>query len=155
MVFYNMAENMPPRIYISAMETEVTGLPRFDPQAAELLASLSEVGYDVFWEKQWRDYTIIEQEIATCDALLAIVDTTWTSSTWMAMEVTWAIGHFSMVNPPSPLMKPIPIFIYPVSQDASERFPFNHHAPILLDRDASTAVNQIKLTLPLMAGIAD
>ena len=132
------------------METEVTGLPRFDPKAVELLARLSEVGYDVFWEKQWREYAIIEREIAACDTLLAIVDTTWTSSTWMASEVTWAMGHFGAIETSNPLMAPIPILLYPVAINASDRFPFNHYAPTILSRDVEAAVAQFKEILPIV-----
>ena len=130
--------NKPPRIYISAMETEVTGLPQFDPQASNLLAKLAAAGYDVAWEKEFRGYDVIERDIAESDALLAIVDR------------TWAMGHFSMMQPPSPLMPPIPIFMYPVTDDAEERFPFNHHLPILLDRAVNKALQQAAEILPVL-----
>ena len=144
-----MANDRPTRIYISAMETEVTGLPRFDPQAADLLEMLSSVEYDVFWQKQWRGYELIEREIAACDALLAVVDTTWSSSTWMASEVTWAMGDFGAMDTANPRMAPIPVLLYPVAPDATLRFPFNYREPVLLERDVDLAVAQIQERLPL------
>ena len=142
--------NKPPRIYIPAMETEVTGLPRFDLQASDLLAQLALASYDIFWGKQWRDYEIVDHEITDCEALFAVVDRAWSCSTWMAMEVTWAMGHFSMANPPSPLISSIPTFMYPVSEDAEERFPSNHHAPVILARDVAEAVQQVLGVLPVL-----
>ena len=74
------------------METEIEGRPRFDAEAVRLLDRMRELGFDVFWRREFRSYEIIEREIMACDFLLAIVDMTWTGSAWMASEVTWANG---------------------------------------------------------------
>ena len=99
-----------PKIYISAMETHVSGKSIFDEQAIQLLELLKETGFELFWEKEFRAYKQIEQEISQCQALLAIVDETWQSSTWMASEVTWANGDSGAMHTPNQRMKPIPIF---------------------------------------------
>ena len=148
-----MANSQPTRIYISAMETDVEGKPRFDPQAADLLARLSQIGYAAVWEKQHRDYDVIEKDIAASDALLAVVDTTWASSTWMASEVTWAMGDFGAMETSNPRMTPIPVFLYPVAPDAPLRFPFNYRESVLLDRDIDLAIAQIRKRLPLRSEV--
>jgi hypothetical protein len=131
-------------IYISAMETDVPGRSRFDPQAAELLQALADRGYRLHWEKAKRPYAEIQEEIASCDALLAIVDSTWTSSTWMASEVTWALGELGAIET-SNRMKAIPVFLYPVDEDRLEKemFPFGYPGTRVLHRDVTTAVQQV------------
>lgn len=96
-------------IYISAIEHYAEA---FDTRALEVMRRLESHGYTVWWQKQIRPYEIIEQEIADCDALLALIDETWWSSTWMASEVTWAIGEGGAIDTPNPKMQPIPVFIY-------------------------------------------
>src|SRR4051794_2243515 len=81
------------RIYVSALYTGEPGFSVKDRQATELLHQLKDAGYDVYWEQDFRGYPIIEQEIADSDAMLVIMDTYWWSSTWMAIEVTWAYGY--------------------------------------------------------------
>ena len=143
-----MASGQPPRIYVSAMETEVEGQPRFDPRALRLLTRLAEVGYVVAWEKEFRGYDIIETDLATCDALLAIVDSTWSCSTWMAIEAEYALR-----GPGSGLttrMRPIPVLLYPIASDASLRYPFNSYPSVLLDRNVENAVAQVREKQPLV-----
>lgn len=97
-------------IYVSAMETNISGKQIFDKQAAALLELLKETGVELFWEKRWRDYSRIEQEIASCDALLAIVNKTWQSSTWMASEITWANGQRGAIHTSNPCINPSRFF---------------------------------------------
>jgi hypothetical protein len=136
------------RLYISAMETFLTGEPVFDSQAGQLLTRLTREGYLVHWEKQWRSYEIIEQEIAASEALLAIVDETWRSSTWMGSEVTWANGQGGALPTSNAHIKPIPIFLYPVAE-VKPWFPFSYDGPMLLSRNVDTATRQILDALPL------
>lgn len=137
------------RIYISALETEVPGLPRFDERAVWLLDSLASAGLTLFWEKASRPYEQIEREISECQALLAIVDPTWTSSTWMAIEVIWALGHAGLTS--NPQMAPIPVFLYPVDEPrvSAGLFPFGWSGTLTLQRDVQKAVEQI---LQVMGG---
>lgn len=137
------------RIYVSAMETEVEGLPRFDPQAATLLERLSAIGYVVVWEKQHRGYDVIEKDIAASDALLAIVDTTWFSSTWMAIEVTYANGMGGSGLTTNPPMMPIPVLLYPVAPDISLPSLYGMCETMPLVRDVEKAIVQIMEKLPL------
>lgn len=130
------------------METHVRGEPIFDHRAEELLKGLNLEGFEVYWEKKHRDYEIIEREIAGCDALLAIVDATWHSSTWMSIEVSWANGYWGFSsNTPNPRMKPIPIFMYPILEREKWGGLRNFPGPMVLDLDVSEAISQIKRIL--------
>ncbi len=117
-------------IYISAMETHVLGKPIFDEQASQLLELLKETGFELFWKKEFRACKQIEQEIASCNALLAIVDETWSSSTWMSSEVTWANGQPGATHT-SQFMKPIPIFLYPVFEKNKWGWLNGYESPII------------------------
>jgi hypothetical protein len=133
------------KIYISAIETDVTGKPKFDKDASLLLDYLKENGYALFWKKEWRPYQEIEHEIEACDALLAIVDETWTSSTWMASEVTWACGAGGAIETSNQAMQPIPVFLFPVGQTSGKtgKFPFGYPGTITLDQNATHAAIQM------------
>lgn len=124
------------------METEIEGRERFDAQALELLDRLRELNFDVYWNKKWRQYEIIEREIAESNFLLAIVDLAWRGSTWMAIEVTRANGEAAWVKD-NPRMTPIPIFIYPVDDSWQKCFLVHYKSPVLLDRDVGKAVQKI------------
>ncbi len=125
------------------METNVRGKPVFDQHATELLQRLKQAGFVLYWEKVWRDYEIIEREIATCDALLAIVDSTWQSSTWMASEVTWANGQAGATKTTNRRMLPIPIFLYPLLEKERWGWLKDYAGPILLEREIDKAFAQI------------
>lgn len=133
------------KIYVSAMETHVAGRPVLDAQAADLLALLKRHGHDVCWNKAFRAYETIEEEITGSDALVAIVDSTWTSSTWMASEVTWANGDFGVTSRRP--RKTIPVFMYPVVPRSEWGMFKNYTGPITLSRDPETAVAQVEEAL--------
>ncbi len=129
------------------METHVLGKPIFNEQASELLELLKETSFELFWKKEFRAYKQIEQEIALCNALLAIVYETWQSSTWMASEVTWANGQSGAIHTSNQYMKPIPIFLYPVIEREKWRWLDSYEGPIVLDKNIYKAVEKIKRTL--------
>jgi len=129
------------------METHVSGKPIFDKQAESLLEVLRELGFELFWNKEYRAYEQIEKEIASCNALLAIVDETWQSSTWMASEVTWASGQAGAIHTSNQRMKPIPVFLYPVLEKEKWGWLNSHNHSIILDRDAHKAVEEVKRLL--------
>ena len=116
-------------------------MPRLDAQASELLKSL-EKQHRLIWVKGWRPYDKIEKEIASCDALLAIVDATWRSSTWMAIEASAALGEAAFTGNRQP---PIPVLLYPVDRPSAEKkaFPFDRSGAYVLDRDVSRATAQV------------
>jgi len=134
------------QIYISAMESNFE--PRMSQSALELMIRLTEKGFRVQWEKEFRGYPVILSEIESSDALLAIADETWKSSTWMAIEISHALGLGSWgerINP-----NPIPTFYYPLSTRKVwidyfiEQYP-NRIA--ILDSDIDKAASQIKAKL--------
>ena len=134
------------------METQVEGTLRLDAQALHLLARLAEFGYNVVWEKDFRSYDVIELDIAASDALLAIVDSIWTSSTWMAIEATYANGLPGSGITTNLPMTPIPILLYPVDYDLSKHNLHNlwgMRETTLLDLDIEKAVVQVIDVLPL------
>lgn len=135
------------RIYISAMGTLTPEPPTFNPQAVELLKNLQEEGFQLFGNPEWREYEIIEREIASCDALLAIVDWVWQSSTWMASEVTRANGHCGSIVTPNTRISPIPIFLYPILEREKWGWLRDYAGPTILERDVRKAVLQIKSRL--------
>jgi len=128
------------------METLIPGKPVFNKQASELLELLKETGFELIWKKEHRAYRQIEQEIASCNALLAIVDETWQSSTWMASEITWANGQPGATHT-SQFIKPIPIFLYPVLETNKWRWLKGYEGPIVLDKNIHKAVENIKEVL--------
>ena len=132
-----------PKIYISAMETHVPREQIFDKRANQLLELLKQTGFELYWEKEWRDYERIKQEIASCDALLAIVDKTWQSSTWMASEVTWANGQEEAIHRSKQRIKPPPIFLYPILEREKWGWLAGIEGPIVLDRDVHKAIARI------------
>lgn len=132
-----------PTIYISAMESHVPEQAVFESQPTELLIRLSKK-FNLFWKKEWRDYAIIEQEISSCNALLAIVDKTWLSSTWMASEVTWANGQCGISSrTANSCMKPIPIFAYSLLERRKWGWLESYSNSIILDHNIETAVTTI------------
>jgi hypothetical protein len=136
------------RIYVSARESIVSLGSKelvFDEQAKELLKRLEEKGFEVFWEKEFRRYEIIEREIAACDALLAIIDNAWGHSTWMASEVTFAVGLGGSTK--NRIMSPIPVFLYPVVEKWIWRWLKDYPGVTILDRDIGKAVCKISSVL--------
>jgi hypothetical protein len=126
------------------METKIQGEPIFDDQALKLLQLIKELKIDVYWEKEWRAYSIIENEISSSDALLAIVEETWQSSSWMASEVTWANGDIGSGLGSHQHMKRIPIFLYPILEREKWGWLKNYAGPIILDKDIQKAALTIK-----------
>ena len=129
------------------METHVQGKPILDADALKLMDSIKEIGIEVFWKKEWRNYAVIEKEIKACDALLAIVDATWQSSTWMMSEVTWANGQGGSGLGSNQQIKPIPIFLYPILERDKWGWLNNYEGPVVLDKDIEKAILTIKNNL--------
>lgn len=106
------------------------------------------MGYEVVWQKQWRGYDVIEQDIAASNALVAIVDENWTGSTWMLIELYYANGSCKSGMTSNPLMAPIPVFVYPVVADLHRNL-LSLEGPQILPRDVNEAIKQIKRVLPM------
>jgi len=136
---------MAKRIYVSAMESQVPGRVRFDPTAEDLFDRLESAGFDVYWNKSWRPYEDISAEIAASDAMLAVVDPTWTSSTWMAIEICLALGEHAF----GPAIRPIPVFVYPVSPQSEWGFLRTRLDALKLPRNVEAAFAQVKEALSI------
>lgn len=135
----------PVRIYISAMETRYDDHASIDPKAQELIDRVRDAGYNVYWNKIWRPYPEILADIAASSAMLVIVDSTWTSSSWMAVEASWAFGEAGVGED---MIDPIPVFVYPVI--APSQFGWlkgRLDKLMVLDSDVATAVSQIDRAL--------
>ncbi len=83
-------------------------LPRL---ALETVRGLRGSGLDVVWFRDFWDYSFIEETIAKCEALLAITDDGYFSSTGKATELTYAAGQRAHRREPIP---PIRVFVLPV-----------------------------------------
>lgn len=129
------------RIYVSALENHDTHVT-FPLSASELLNRLAEEGFLVVWEKEWREYRIIRADIEASDALLAVADREWHSSTWKAQELSYAIGDKVQDMPI------IPAFVYCLGKTWVDGFSKNFPDVItFLDVDVEKAVAQIKSVL--------
>lgn len=96
------------QFYISVLGTD---RQRMKPRGNAFITALEQQGYSVYMPFEWRDYRIIEKEIDQSDALIALADSDWLSSTWKTSEVTYALagyGAFQVVQDHSP----IPTFIF-------------------------------------------
>lgn len=96
------------QLYISVLGID---RQRMKPRGSAFVATLEQHGFSVFMPFEWRDYHIIEREIDQSDALIALADMDWYSSTWKASEVTYALagcGAFQVVHD----HLPIPTFIF-------------------------------------------
>jgi hypothetical protein len=86
--------------------------PAAVPQVALAVASLfRRHSIDHVWFRDLWDYPTIEDTIANCTALLAVVDQYYFSSTGKAIELTYAAGQLAHARSPIP---PIPIFVLPL-----------------------------------------
>ncbi len=91
-------------------------LPR---RGIDLVRALHIAGMAITWYLDCWQFGRIKQDIARSDALLAITDKYYFSSTGKAIELTYATGQrASGENPP---IKPIPVFIFPID-DAYLRY---------------------------------
>ncbi len=147
---YSRETNMQPnqkRIYISAMENH-SAPDELSPAAVELIKRLSDEGFDVTWKKEWREYPMILDYIEASDALLAIVDDVWISSTWMAIEFSHALGipaWEGRVNP-----HPIPTFVYRLSPSWINGMIENRSGLVnILNPDVEKAIREIKRQLSM------
>ena len=84
-------------------------LPR---QGLELARRLQDAGVEIVWYLDYWEYPEIEDQIARSNALLAITDTYYFSSTGKAIELTYAGGQTaSGARPP---ITPIPVLLFPI-----------------------------------------
>jgi hypothetical protein len=112
-------------------------LPR---RGLELARRLQHAGVEIVWYLDYWKYAEIESEIARSNALLAIIDTYYFSSTGKSIEITYASGHLAWTRPP---ITPIPVLVFPID-DTYVRYR-RLEAPgrwTILDPDVERAVEQ-------------
>lgn len=85
-------------------------VPRVALAAAEALRAN---GVEHVWYRDFWDYPTIEETIASCTAMLAVVDAYYFSSTGKLTELCYAAGQFAHTRTP---IAPIPIFILPLDE---------------------------------------
>lgn len=81
--------------------------------AVETVRLLRAQAVDVVWFSNYWDYPVIEEVIAHCDALLAVTDRYYFSSTGKAIELCYATGHRAYSREP---ISPLPVFVLPVDE---------------------------------------
>ena len=83
---------MSPKLFLSVFTVEIEGKERLSKKCQEVVSSLKKRGFQVTMPFEFEDYTSLEEEIESCDGLIAFVDEYWTSSTWKATELTFALS---------------------------------------------------------------
>jgi hypothetical protein len=112
-------------------------LPR---RGLELARRLQHAGVEIVWYLDYWEYAEIEDEIARSNALLAITDIYYFSSTGKSIEITYASGQVAWMRPP---ITPIPVLVFPID-DTYVRYR-RLEAPgrwTILDPDVERAVDQ-------------
>ncbi|PKL18748.1 MAG: hypothetical protein CVV49_04185 [Spirochaetae bacterium HGW-Spirochaetae-5] len=136
------------KIYISTFEIENKGSVQIPFAAKKFIEELQKNNFELFIPLKWREYPIIEKEIDECNALIALVDKYWASSTWKASEVTYAacgVGAFFK----NELFTPKPTFIYFLEKIEPCGYMDSIDSLIYLPDDFNEACNVIKNTLNL------
>ena len=95
---------MPQQLYVSATDP--------GPASLRLLDVLRASKINVVWHPEFPgDYETVGNDIADSDALLAILNLTWTSATHRLAEVWHAVGRSGLPGAIETI-PPIPVFIY-------------------------------------------
>lgn len=131
------ASSRTPRIFISAVS------PLQSSTADILLTALRASGCEIVWHADFRGYDFIENEIARCDALLAVVDDRWSCSTWMMSELHWAMGYPGSGLTDNQPIPPRPAFVLMLHETASAGFLSNLCQAEVLPVDAGAACARI------------
>ena len=114
------------------------GVPK---SGMEFVESLKKCGYQVYMPLEFRSYEIIENEIDQCAGLVALVDEYWTSSTWKASELTYALNGMGAFNVISK-NKPLPTFIFWNKKPLNLPFLQNLNKPIFLSQNVNKAIDE-------------
>lgn len=125
-----------PRVYVSAQRP----LGRdFDL----LLAGLRDAGVEPYWPDGFRGYDVIASEINECHALLAVITSESSVSTWQAIEISLASGYPGFKS--APLLAPRPVFIYATTELPGyvRGLDDSPHPPLHLKADANRVVEQV------------
>lgn len=137
---------MEKKIYICAFDRQ-EGLEK---EALKLLDKLCNCGFNIYWNKQYRDLETTEREIIESDAFLAIADLLWVGSSRMMGEMYIANTKArNLANQTTNL----PVFIYPVDNEALEKGLMKLHlkTAILLDKDVDKAF--LRISMEMSTGI--
>ena len=137
---------MKPRIYISALHRELDDIKGVPVSGLELVAALQSAGCSTHMPLRWRSYQEIEQEIDAHDAVVALVDKYWSSSTWKLSEVTYALDGVGACRV-APQHTSMPTFLFPLDATLDEGFPKTKNPPLPLPASVDEAVAQILKTM--------
>jgi hypothetical protein len=132
------------RLYLSASEVA-------DEQARRFFEGLKSADYTLIWSRIGQaEHTTIGPTIAACDAVVAVANGVWNTSTYHSMEISYALGDASYENQP-PLDSPRPVLVYVDDQEWSERHWIQREIEIgrveRLPADADEAIARIDAVL--------
>ncbi len=99
-----------PSAHVEPARAGAIAVPRI---ALDVARALRGGGVDHVWFRDFWDYPKIEETIASCSALLAVVDEHYFSSTGKLIELCYAAGQFAHTRP---TIAPIPIFVLPLDE---------------------------------------
>jgi virulence-associated protein VapD len=89
------------RIYLSVFDVREDYLrTEYDTKLADLLRMLEQEGFEVVYGGKFISYEWIEAQLEQCDAIVAIVDSYWQSSTWKGVELTTRLLPTFVVSVP-------------------------------------------------------
>lgn len=133
------------KLYLSNFEVdeETKRHTDFEIKVPKLLDELKMHGIEIIYLKDFKGYDKIEKTIAQCDCMLAIVDEYWMSSTWKAIEVTYANGGAGSGMTTNNKILKRPVFIFPVYKNVKLSFLKTYVGPVILPSDVNKAVNII------------
>jgi hypothetical protein len=135
------------KIYLCSSDTDNR---KYLSQINKIIKKLEKENFEIIWHKEWVNYDIIENDIASCDCFLSIAEEgTFHGSTWKHIEITYAAGlclsgcssNTEVINPP------IPIFIVPLDNKWETGGVKSVPNKIILSSNIKKALLELKNTL--------
>ena len=135
----HMAIPSPGQLYISTLAANIQGLHE---RGLALVTALQRRGFSIYMPFTTREAAVTEREIDRSAGLIALVDRYWSSSTWKASEVTYALDGCGMAHvvPDHP---PIPTFIYWLGEPFDLTCIAHHARVIYLPREVQEAAEVV------------
>ncbi len=100
-----------PALFISALSLDLPERKGVPARGLELVDALKPYGFELLMPLVFPGYDSVEIQIDRADALIALIDEYWTSSTWKATELTYALDGCGALHR-SARPTPKPVFVY-------------------------------------------